>query len=149
MSAAAPIQANGAALVVCSPDHDCVPKAIITVEMAKRLLASLVSLMQDAIRRGEHPSDVRDEVLRDWGLDGETELEYSLRQCSERADEDRFLQSWMSLYREVSSATSGVKQVQSPTSTGVPRTGRLMHSQPQSATEQRAHCAPSKWVSCD
>eukprot|EP00927_Polykrikos_kofoidii_P057288 TRINITY_DN51401_c0_g1_i1.p1 TRINITY_DN51401_c0_g1~~TRINITY_DN51401_c0_g1_i1.p1 ORF type:complete len:124 (+),score=28.72 TRINITY_DN51401_c0_g1_i1:81-452(+) len=77
----------------------------LTVEVAKKILAAVVSGMQDAIRRGDEVGVAADSVLRGWGLaNGRPEFEACLQRCLDAADADAkdvYLRSWLSLYREV------------------------------------------------
>eukprot|EP00747_Dinoflagellata_sp_TGD_P209457 gnl/TRDRNA2_/TRDRNA2_82855_c0_seq1.p1 gnl/TRDRNA2_/TRDRNA2_82855_c0~~gnl/TRDRNA2_/TRDRNA2_82855_c0_seq1.p1 ORF type:complete len:148 (+),score=40.48 gnl/TRDRNA2_/TRDRNA2_82855_c0_seq1:129-572(+) len=79
----------------------------LTLQMAKKLLASVTSIMQEELqRRGAAAAAAcRDEELHRWGLAGTAELDDCLRRC---CNNDQFLHAWLSLYRELCRAAEPV-----------------------------------------
>ncbi|CAE8625403.1 unnamed protein product [Polarella glacialis] len=72
----------------------------LTPEMAKKLVAAVVSQIQEAISRGGSPGAARLAELRSWGFSDAAQMEDCVRRCCTESD-DQYLRSWYSLYREL------------------------------------------------
>jgi len=86
----------------------------VTVQMARRMLKSTVSVMQDELTRGQDASESRTTEMQGWGFEDVKEAEKCLAALEKQDSDDQWFRSWMALYREYASHIPGGSDLPTP-----------------------------------